>query len=295
MKDQYSISYDKTPPPPPPPPPLPPPPPPPPLHPYRRTWKIFKEIMGVITFVVVVLTFLLTIFNVPIYYDAGRIQVDHVDVRNLYIEYEFLNTTAVTMSGNATISPVFYTNGEVNPFAIIATYQLTSIAIHGYPISSFARSQFSISNTGYDSFVIFDPVETTILPEKELQLFKQSIAEEPRVLVTCRIDYFQIQFGREEFCLVTGLKFKVENCTDYNNEEERIPFRHRVFSSSLDGKPIIGKHVAALINSEELKKLDDNDAVSLCCLGILQLVLLGLEDKRPVPNWILRLANDREG
>ncbi|GKA56936.1 hypothetical protein Tco_0756008, partial [Tanacetum coccineum] len=128
MKDQYSISYDKTPPPPPP--PLPPPPPPPPLHPYRRTWKIFKEIMRVITFVVVVLT----IFNVPIYYDAGRIQVDHVDVRNLYIEYEFLNTTAVTMSGNATISPVFYTTWEVNPFAIIATYQLTSIAIHGYPI-----------------------------------------------------------------------------------------------------------------------------------------------------------------
>ncbi|GJW13952.1 hypothetical protein Tco_0018085 [Tanacetum coccineum] len=74
-----------------------------------------------------------------------------------------------------------------------------------------------------------------------------------------------------------------------------IPFRRRVFSSSLDGQPIKGKHVEALINSEAFKKLDDNDVVSLCCVGILQLVLLGLEDRRPVPNWILRLANDRDG
>nr|GEY65527.1 transposase, MuDR, MULE transposase domain protein [Tanacetum cinerariifolium] len=99
----------------------------------------------------------------------------------------------------------------------------------------------------------------------------------------------------EEFCLVTVLKFGVENWTDYNNEEERIPFRRRVFSSSLDGQPIRGKNVVTLIKSEKFKKLDDNDAVSLCCVGILQLVLLGLEDKRLVPNWILRLANDRKG
>ncbi|GJV92057.1 hypothetical protein Tco_1539870 [Tanacetum coccineum] len=91
--------------------------------------------------------------------------------------------------------------------------------------------------------------------------------EVPRVLVTCRndeneniplyyhvVDKFQIQFGREEFCLVTGLKFGVENWTDYYDEAEPIPFRR-----------------------------------------ILQSVLLGLEDRRPIPNWILRLANDRDG
>ncbi|GKA36998.1 hypothetical protein Tco_0723563 [Tanacetum coccineum] len=112
--------------------------------------------------------------------------------------------------------------------------------------------------------------------------------EVPRVLVTCRIDKFQIQFDREEFCLETGLKFGVENWIDYNDEAEPIPFRCRVFSSSLDGQPIRGKHVEALINSKVFKKLDDNDAVSLCCVGILQLVLLGPEDRRHVPNWILR-------
>ncbi|GKD68248.1 hypothetical protein Tco_1322338, partial [Tanacetum coccineum] len=61
--------------------------------------------------------------------------------------------------------------------------------------------------------------------------------EVPRVLITCRsrqvevegdgnenvplyydiTDKFQIQFGREEFCLVTGLRFGVENLGDYND------------------------------------------------------------------------------
>nr|GEU32528.1 phospholipase-like protein [Tanacetum cinerariifolium] len=104
------------------------------------------------------------------------------------------------------------------------------------------------------------------------------------------VDNFQIQSGREEFCLVTRLKFGVENWTDYNAKKEPIPFRRRVFCSSLDGRPIRGKNVKTLINSEAFKTLDDNNAVSLCCVGILQLVLLGLEDRHFVSNWILRLA-----
>nr|GEX22224.1 phospholipase-like protein [Tanacetum cinerariifolium] len=85
----------------------------------------------------------------------------------------------------------------------------------------------------------------------------------------------------------------VENSTDYNKAKDPIPFRRRVFSSDLDGRPIKGKDVLLLIESDVFKRLDDNDAVSLCCVGILQLVLLGVEDRRPVPNWILWLANDR--
>ncbi|GJV92718.1 hypothetical protein Tco_1540531 [Tanacetum coccineum] len=100
--------------------------------------------------------------------------------------------------------------------------------------------------------------------------------EEPQVLVTCRsrlgrqmellgdetdivplyyhiVDNFQIQFGREEFCLVTGLRFGVEYWVDYNNEDDPIPFRRRVFSSAKDG----------------------------------------LKDRRGVSDWILRDANVR--
>nr|GEU78905.1 hypothetical protein [Tanacetum cinerariifolium] len=38
-------------------------------------------------------------------------------------------------------------------------------------------------------------------------------------------DSFQIQFGREEFCLVTGLKFGVEYSDDYDKNDKPIPFR----------------------------------------------------------------------
>nr|GEZ05421.1 phospholipase-like protein [Tanacetum cinerariifolium] len=97
----------------------------------------------------------------------------------------------------------------------------------------------------------------------------------------------------EEFCLVSGLKFGVENFTDYNKAKDPIPFRRRVFSLDLDRIPIRGKDVLLLIESDVFKKLDDNDVVNLCYVGILQLVLLGVEDRRHIPNWILRLANDR--
>ncbi|GJY15331.1 phospholipase-like protein [Tanacetum coccineum] len=108
-------------------------------------------------------------------------------------------------------------------------------------------------------------------------------------------DNFQIQFEREEFCLVTGLKFRVEYSDDYDDKDKPIAFRRRVFPSCLDGKRITGKDVEDLIMSKLFNKLDDDDAVSLCCIGILHLVLLGLEDRRFVPNWILRLENDRDG
>ncbi|GJR54278.1 hypothetical protein Tco_1404799 [Tanacetum coccineum] len=53
--------------------------------------------------------------------------------------------------------------------------------------------------------------------------------------------------------------------------------------------------VEKLITSEFFDRLHDDDAVSLCCVGILQFVLLGLEDRCGVPDWILWLANDRDG
>ncbi|GJX92166.1 phospholipase-like protein [Tanacetum coccineum] len=139
--------------------------------------------------------------------------------------------------------------------------------------------------------------------------------EVPRVLITCRsqqlevkgegdenvplyyyvTDNLTIQFEREEFCLVTGLKFGVENLAEYGDVESRIPFRRRVFLSNLDGEPITSIVVYKIINSELFDRLDDDDAISLCCQGILQLVLLGVEGKRRIPTWLLRLANDRVG
>nr|GEV61274.1 phospholipase-like protein [Tanacetum cinerariifolium] len=98
---------------------------------------------------------------------------------------------------------------------------------------------------------------------------------------------------KEEFCLVNGLRFGVEYWADYNNENDHIPFRRLVFSSAKDGKPIIGKMVEKLITGELFYRLHDDDAVSLYCIGILQFVLLGLENRRGAPDWILRDENVR--
>nr|GEX39213.1 hypothetical protein [Tanacetum cinerariifolium] len=93
--------------------------------------------------------------------------------------------------------------------------------------------------------------------------------------------------------ILPGLRFGVEYSDQYDNGEAPILFRQKVFSSSLDGKKLIGKTAEDLIESERFYRLHDEDAVNLCCVGILQLVLLGVEDRRQVPNWILRLSNDR--
>ncbi|GKD51397.1 hypothetical protein Tco_1280373 [Tanacetum coccineum] len=98
---------------------------------------------------------------------------------------------------------------------------------------------------------------------------------------------FRIQFGREEFFLVTGLRFEVENLDDYEEVESPIPFRRRVFLSNLDGEPITGNMVYDIIDGESFDRLHDEDAVRVCCLGILQLVLLGVEGKRRIPPWLL--------
>ncbi|GJS25114.1 phospholipase-like protein [Tanacetum coccineum] len=194
-------------------------------------------------------------------------------------------------------------NPDVNLLKEDVGNVLVWVKLHGVPVTSFSEHGLSAIATKLGTPLMLDsytsdtgnPLDVRVV--RSLVIFRRSVPriQVPRVLVTCRIDNFQIQFGREEFCLVIGLKFGVENWTDYNDDVEPIPFRRRVFSSSLDGQPIRGKHVESLINSEAFKKLDDNDVVSLCCVGILQLVLLGLEDRRPVPNWILRLANDRDG
>nr|GEX01141.1 hypothetical protein [Tanacetum cinerariifolium] len=41
-----------------------------------------------------------------------------------------------------------------------------------------------------------------------------------------------------------------------------------------------------MIVDQSFAQLYDDDAVSLCCLGILQLVILGVESRRAVPGWM---------
>nr|GEX15490.1 hypothetical protein [Tanacetum cinerariifolium] len=85
-------------------------------------------------------------------------------------------------------------------------------------------------------------------------------------------------------CRINGLRFGVENKEEFDTQAN-LPFRRRVFSSHLDGQHITGIDVANAIVGPTFSELYDDDAVGLCCLGILQLVILGAESRRNVPEW----------
>ncbi|GJS64530.1 hypothetical protein Tco_0679094, partial [Tanacetum coccineum] len=55
----------------------------------------------------------------------------------------------------------------------------------------------------------------------------------------------------------------------------------------------VGIDIENMIDDQSFAQLYNDDDVGLCCLGILQLVILGVESKRDVLDWMLRLANDR--
>nr|GEW63534.1 phospholipase-like, aminotransferase-like mobile domain protein [Tanacetum cinerariifolium] len=60
-----------------------------------------------------------------------------------------------------------------------------------------------------------------------------------------------------------------------------------------NGQPITGIDIANAIAGPTFAELYDVDVIGLCCLGILQLVLLGAKSIRNVHEFLLRIANDR--
>nr|GEU75862.1 hypothetical protein [Tanacetum cinerariifolium] len=62
--------------------------------------------------------------------------------------------------------------------------------------------------------------------------------------------------------------------------QANLPFRRCVFPSHLDGQPITGIDIANAIAGPTFAELCNDDAVGLCCLGILKLVLLGADSRR---------------
>ncbi|GJY75154.1 phospholipase-like protein [Tanacetum coccineum] len=82
------------------------------------------------------------------------------------------------------------------------------------------------------------------------------------------------------------------------NNDINVLQQSRLFNDPKEGKrhAFFGDMACFLWSfwiDQSFAQLYDDDAVSLCCLGILQLVILGVESRRVVPDWMLRLANDR--
>ncbi|GKB71339.1 hypothetical protein Tco_0932751 [Tanacetum coccineum] len=132
------------------------------------------------------------------------------------------------------------------------------------------------------------PVKSSRFPQEEARSSQSGVARSNIVSIGASTLTTDVRCQQlEEFYLVTGLKFRVQNLDDYDDAELPIPFRRRVFPSYLDGEHITGNIVFQIIEDELFDRLHDDDAVSLCCLGILQLVLLGVEGKRRIPDWML--------
>ncbi|GKF60687.1 hypothetical protein Tco_0177473, partial [Tanacetum coccineum] len=98
---------------------------------------------------------------------------------------------------------------------------------------------------------------------------KRSPEDTVVVPLTYHVNGHYIEFGREEFCLITGLRFGPEFSESY--EVGLIPFRRLLFDSDTDGGHVIGQMLVDIINGEEFDNLHDKVAVSLCQLDVLRL------------------------
>ncbi|GJR53466.1 phospholipase-like protein [Tanacetum coccineum] len=113
------------------------------------------------------------------------------------------------------------------------------------------------------------------------------------VPLTYHVNAHYIEFGREEFCLITGLRFGPEFSDRY--EVGPIPFRRLVFDSDKDGGHVNGQMLLDIINGEEFDNLHDEVAVAVCQLAVLHFVLLGRQLAHNIPDWWLRLIDDKNG
>ncbi|GJY88730.1 phospholipase-like, aminotransferase-like mobile domain protein [Tanacetum coccineum] len=99
-----------------------------------------------------------------------------------------------------------------------------------------------------------------------------------------------LHFGRREFCLVTGFKFRLLTFHEYRNGD--ILFRNWLFPEKI-GYDVKIIDVLALIEDEEkFSKVSDEDAIRLCLLLYLEVIVMGHELVSVVDDVFLRMVNN---
>nr|GEZ11233.1 hypothetical protein [Tanacetum cinerariifolium]GEZ29778.1 hypothetical protein [Tanacetum cinerariifolium] len=90
-----------------------------------------------------------------------------------------------------------------------------------------------------------------VVPDSSLECLDDHMENDP---ITYHVgDDIDIQFGRDEFCLITGLKFGVGYGSDY--EVGHILFRRRVFNSITDGYKITARMLDKRLRAHSLLSL----------------------------------------
>ncbi|GJU46313.1 phospholipase-like protein [Tanacetum coccineum] len=102
------------------------------------------------------------------------------------------------------------------------------------------------------------------------------------------IDGHTLEYGREDFCLITGFRFGKVNLDP--DEEDLSEFRMHVFPKI---EKLKGEHLLELVNKDvKFAKLDDEDDVRVCLLLALDFVFMGHELRHVVSKPIVNLADD---
>ncbi|PWA35918.1 phospholipase-like protein [Artemisia annua] len=101
------------------------------------------------------------------------------------------------------------------------------------------------------------------------------------------IDKHTLEFGRREFCLLTGLRFGKISLEHL--EESVSGFCERVFPGF---ERIKGYDLIRVLHSESFNKMSNEDAVRLCMLLAVEYVLKGQELRHVLSNELLCLVDD---
>nr|GFA81803.1 phospholipase-like protein [Tanacetum cinerariifolium] len=108
------------------------------------------------------------------------------------------------------------------------------------------------------------------LVNKDVKFAKLDDEDDP---FTFDVDGRTLEYGREDFCLITGFRFDKVNLDP--NVEDHSEFRMRVFPKINNLK---GEHLLELVNRDvKFAKLDDEDVVRVCFLLALDFVFMGHE------------------
>ena len=102
-----------------------------------------------------------------------------------------------------------------------------------------------------------------------------------------------LEFGRKEFCLITGFRFGQVVLSEDN--ENGFQFRDRVFPQKKENgiSSVYANDCLQLIKDENrFASVSDDDAVRLCLLVIAILVFMGSEVRNCIPKHILTLVED---
>ncbi|GJY39185.1 phospholipase-like protein, partial [Tanacetum coccineum] len=101
-----------------------------------------------------------------------------------------------------------------------------------------------------------------------------------------------LHFGRREFCLLTGFKFRLISFREYRNGD--IPFRNRLSPEKIGYDVKIIDLFALFDDEEKFSKLSDEDAIRLCLLLSLEVIFMRRELVSVVDDVYLRMVNDLE-